>query len=168
VILTLPLRKEGVTLFGVVLMIELLWWHWAVFGMALVLSELLLPTFVLVWFGLGGIMIALALFLIPAMLLASQILLWTVASLGMTFLWFRVFKKGDHKSLIGRASAHIEGEVGMIMQDVAPFQAGKIRFQKPIMGSDLWECRSEVSLSVGTRAKVVRVEGNSVFVTPVV
>jgi membrane protein implicated in regulation of membrane protease activity len=147
-------------------MIDLHAWHWIVFGLGLMLSELIVPTFVLIWFGLGALLTALGLALAD-LGLAAQILIWTLASLGMTFAWFKIFRKGDHKSLIGRASAHIEGEVGLIVDAVEPFRAGRIRFQKPVLGSDLWECRAEQPLPCGARAKVERVEGNSVFVIPV-
>jgi membrane protein implicated in regulation of membrane protease activity len=41
---------------------------------------------------------------------------------------------------------------------------GRIKFQKPIMGSDTWECRSDEELNVGDRAKVLAVEGHIVRV----
>jgi membrane protein implicated in regulation of membrane protease activity len=72
-------------------MIETLWWHWAVLGFGLVLAELLLPAFVLVWFGAGGLLVALGMLLLPGMGLAAQLLLWTVTSVLMMVLWFKVF-----------------------------------------------------------------------------
>ena len=35
------------------------WWHWAVAGIVLILAELAVPAFVLVWFGLGALIVAL-------------------------------------------------------------------------------------------------------------
>jgi signal peptidase I len=35
------------------------WWHWAVSGIVLILAELVVPAFVLVWFGLGALLVAL-------------------------------------------------------------------------------------------------------------
>ncbi len=91
-------------------MIELLWWHWAIVGFGFILAELMLPAFVLVWFGLGGFLVMLAKLIAPGLGLTPQILLWTVSSLLMMVLWFLVFKHHHHhKSLIGRSSAHIEG-----------------------------------------------------------
>ncbi len=36
---------------------QLEWWHWAVTGILLILSELAVPAFVLVWFGLGALLV---------------------------------------------------------------------------------------------------------------
>ncbi len=34
---------------------EMEWWQWAVAGIVLVLAELAVPAFVLIWFGLGAL-----------------------------------------------------------------------------------------------------------------
>ena len=31
-----------------------LWWHWIVFGLCLGMAELVLPSFFIIWFGLGA------------------------------------------------------------------------------------------------------------------
>lgn len=143
---------------------ELLWWHWAVLGFAFILAELLLPAFVLVWFGLGGFFVMAALLLMPDLALSSQLLIWTLSSIVMTALWFRVFKRNQHKSLIGRSSASLVGEIGMIAEAVAPFKPGKVRFQKPMVGSDIWACTAQEEIAAGTRVRVESVEGNTVIV----
>jgi len=145
-------------------MIDLLWWHWALVGFGFILAELALPAFVLVWFGLGGFIVMIAMLLAPSLSLAMQLLVWTLSSLGMMMIWFRVFKRGAYKVLIGRSSAALVGEVGMIAQAVGPFKPGKVRFQKPIIGSDLWSCTSEQDIIAGTRVRVESVEGNTVIV----
>ena len=145
-------------------MIELLWWHWAVIGFGFILAELLMPAFVLVWCGLGALVVMAALLLAPDLSLTFQMLLWTISSVLLVVLWFSVFRRGAHKILIGRSSAHIEGEVGMLTEAVAPFKNGKVRFQKPILGSDLWECISDEPIEIGARVKVLRVEGSLITV----
>jgi len=145
-------------------MIEMLWWYWIVLAFGFILAELLVPAFVLVWFGLGGFLVGGAFFLAPSLSLAAQLLLWTVSSLVMMALWFKVFKRGRHKVLVGRASAALVGEVGIVVETVAPFKAGKVRFQKPVVGSDVWSCMAQEEIGVGARARVESVEGNAVVV----
>ena len=145
-------------------MFDVLWWHWAVLGFGCLLAELMLPAFILVWFGLAAFVVTAVVLLAPDMPLSGQILLWTLGSLGMMFAWFRVFKKGDHKSMIGRSSANLVGETGMIAEAVAPFKQGKVRFQKPMVGSDIWACMADEEIAAGTRVRVQSVEGNTVFV----
>jgi inner membrane protein len=145
-------------------MIELLWWHWAVIGFGFILAELLLPAFVLVWCGLGAFLVMIALLLFPDLGTTVQILLWSITSVLMVVLWFKVFKHDTHKIFVGRASAHIEGEVGLLTEPVAPFRNGRVRFQKPILGSDNWECVANETIASGTRVKVVSVDGSVVTV----
>ena len=145
-------------------MIDLLWWHWAVLGFGFILAELALPAFVLIWFGLGGFVVMAALLVMPELSLTIQLLLWAIFSLVAMALWFRVFKRGAHKVLVGRSSASLVGEVGLIAERVAPFKAGKVRFQKPMVGSDLWSCTADQEIEAGVRVRVVNVEGNSVTV----
>jgi len=146
-------------------MIELFWWHWAILGFGLVLAELVVPTFVLVWFGLGSFLVMALLLVAPDANTTAQVLLWTLSSILMVVLWFKVFKKGQHKIFVGRASANIDGEVGMLIEPVEPFRNGKVRFQRPILGSDTWECVSDEKLAIGTRVKVLKFEGSRVTVT---
>ena len=61
---------------------ELLWWHWVVLGLLLIGVEMLIPTFYLVWFGLGALLVGLGTAIFP-LGFAAQIGLWTVASVAM-------------------------------------------------------------------------------------
>ena len=38
---------------------ELLYWHWLVFGMLLVAAEIFIPSFTVLWFGLGALVVGL-------------------------------------------------------------------------------------------------------------
>src|SRR5262249_31007799 len=136
------------------------WWHWAVLGVALMVSELLLPTMVLVWFGLGALLVALIRVLFPALELTPLLLFWIASSVALVVLWFTVFRPAHHKTLSGRASAQAIGEIGLLVSDVGPFQKSQVRFQKPLFGSDLWECIADEEIKAGERVKVVSVEGS--------
>lgn len=136
------------------------WWHWAVFGLALIVAELAIPAFVLVWFGLGALLVALVVLVLPSIGLTAQLLVWTIASVLMVVLWFRIFKPGFHKTRIGMSDAAVIGEVGMLIHDVEPFKKGKVRFQKPIIGSDVWDCIADEPIKSGERVKILDVEGS--------
>jgi len=141
------------------------WYQWAILGVTLVGAELLVPAFVLVWFGLGALIVAALVSLFPDVGLIGELLVWIVSSTVMVFLWFKLFKPSQHKSLAGRSQAQAVGEVGLMVTDVAPFQKGQIRFQTPLIGSDVWECIADEPIKAGERAKVVDVEGSIVKVT---
>ena len=146
---------------------ELAWYHWAILGLLLMGSELLIPAFVLVWFGLGACLLAGFLALYPTTPFILQMIFWLVGSLIFVALWFTVFKSARHKTLSGRASAEVVGEVGLLVKEVSPFQKGQVRFQRPMVGSDVWDCIADEALTIGQRVKVVSVEGNIVKITSV-
>lgn len=136
------------------------WHHWALLGIALILTELAVPAFVLVWFGLGALVVAMLMAVAPGIGLVTQVLLWTVASTILVLLWFKVFKPLHHRALSGRSSAEAVGEVGLLVSDIEPFGRAKARFQTPLLGADVWECVSDQKIKAGSRVKVISVEGS--------
>ena len=136
------------------------WWHWAIAGIVLILSELAVPAFVLVWFGLGALLVALVVALLPRVPLTAQLSVWLVLSLALVWLWFRIFRRGFHKTRIGMSDDYVIGEIGLLTHGVAPFEKGQVRFQKPILGSETWDCIADEALAAGTRVRVLGVEGS--------
>ncbi|WP_408003478.1 NfeD family protein [Pseudothauera nasutitermitis] len=144
------------------MMIE--WWHWAIAGLVLVVLELAIPSFFVLWFGLGALLTALVLYAAPQLGLAGQLGIWAAASVVMALLWFRVFRPSRHKTLIGTAAGEVIGEIGLLVSAVAPFQRGKVRFQRPVLGAEEWACMAEAEIAAGERVRVVSVEGSFVKV----
>jgi hypothetical protein len=140
------------------------WWHWEIAGLALVLLELAVPAFFIIWFGFGAMLVGLALLVVPGLALSAQIGVWVLASVAMTVLWFRVFKRSQHKTLIGTAAGEVIGEIGLLVSAVAPFERGKVRFQRPVLGAEEWACVAESAIAAGQRVRVVSVEGSYVKV----
>lgn len=136
------------------------WWHWAVAGIGLILAELAIPAFVLVWFGLGALVVALVAATGASTGITGQLALWLAVSLALVALWFKIFKPGMHKTRIGMSDADVVGEIGLLARDVAPFDKGEVRFQKPVLGSEAWPCIADENIKAGTRVKVLAVEGN--------
>ncbi|MDR2924538.1 MAG: NfeD family protein [Azoarcus sp.] len=141
------------------------WWHWIVAGIALVLLELVIPSFFVLWFGLGALIVGLLTLIAPSFPLTGQILLWAIASAVMTVLWFRVFSRFRDKTQIGTAGGDIIGEIGLLVADTAQFGRGKVRFQRPVLGAEEWPCTSDAEIPAGTRVKLISVEGNFFKVT---
>ena len=136
------------------------WWHWMVLGVVLVLLELAIPAFFVVWFGLGALIVGLVLVAAPASSLPIQLIVWIAASLAFVFAWFKVFKVHVHRTRAGLSKGQFAGEVGLVTREIKPFQKGQIRFQKPILGSETWEAIADEDLAPGERVHVLSVEGN--------
>lgn len=137
---------------------ELAWWHWVVVGLALGMGELALGSFFVIWFGLGALVVGVALVLIPGLAFSSQIVLWTLASILFTVLWFALGKRRGVQTRSGQADTVI-GEIGVLAAAVEPFQKGQVRFQKPLMGSEAWTCIADEPIAAGERVRVLAVDG---------
>ncbi len=135
------------------------WWYWIVGGLVLIVAELIIPSFFVVWFGLGALAVGL-LALAFDLPLAAQLATWTLASLAMVWLWFKVFKRSFHKTRIGTADGDVIGEIGLLVSAVAPFERGKVRFQRPLLGADEWVCRADTAIAAGERVRVTGIEGS--------
>lgn len=136
------------------------WWHWIVGGIALTLAELAVPAFFIIWFGLGALLVGLIVLIAPALSATAQLVLWIVASLAMTLLWFRVFKASFQKTRSGTADGETIGEIGLLVSAIAPFAKGKVRFQRPLLGAEEWTCLSDQEIAAGERVRVVAIEGS--------
>ena len=143
---------------------QFLWWHWMVLGILLVLLELAVPAFFLVWFGVGALIVGMALLAVPALAFEWQVVIWIVCSLAFIWIWFKVFKPGIHKTRAGMSHGALVGEIGLVTRDIRPFEKGQIRFQKPILGDETWEALAEEEIRIGVRVRVLDVEGNTLKV----
>jgi membrane protein implicated in regulation of membrane protease activity len=139
---------------------RLLWWHWIVAGIFLVVMELAIPAFFLVWFGVGAVLTGLCLLLFPSISFAYQLLTWTFSSVFFVWLWFRIFRKNRFKTMAGMARGQMVGEIGLVARDIVPFQRGAVRFQKPVLGAEVWEAIADEEIKTGQRVRVLEVEGN--------
>ena len=139
---------------------DLEWWHWAVGGIVLILAELAVPAFVLVWFGLGALVMAVVTYLTPGQDITLQLVGWIAISIALVGYWFKVFKPNQHKTRIGMSAPDVVGEVGVLTRDVAPFVRGEVRFQKPLVGADVWPGIADEEIKAGERVKVLTLEGS--------
>ena len=63
------------------------------------------------------------------------------------------------KRAIGFGSRAI-GEIGLMTRPAEPFARGKVRFQKPVLGAEEWECVADAPIAMGERVRVVAIEGS--------
>jgi membrane protein implicated in regulation of membrane protease activity len=118
-------------------------------------------SFFIIWFAIGALLVGVALLVFPNLSFTAQVLLWTVASIVMTVLWFRFFRHAN-KTRSGQADEAL-GEIGVLVSAIEPVGSssgrGEVRFQKPIMGAERWACLADESIAAGTRVKVLAVDG---------
>ena len=137
---------------------EMQWWIWLVFGIALILLELVLPTFFILWFGIGAVLVSLISLAAPSLQLDMQVLLWVLMSSVTTALWFKLFRRKQPD--VRWTVESVIGEMGLLTAGVSEFQKGRVRFQKPILGNEEWTCIADSEIAAGERVRLTAIEGN--------
>ncbi len=144
---------------------EIEYWHWLIVGMILIIAEIFIPSFTVLWFGLGAIVVALILLLFPDMSPAWQLIAWAVSSAALTFFWFKFLKKlMPDRTKAGIAREAVLGETGIVTKSPADNLHGTVRFTTPVLGSDEWPFISEEPVAVGDRVTIVEISGNTLIV----
>ena len=143
----------------------LLYWHWLVFGMILVIAEIFVPSFTIFWFGLGAIIVAVIMLLAPGIAVAWQLFIWALASCIFALLWFRFVRPrmGDRTNA-GIAREAALGESGQVIKAPEPGARGVMRFTTPLLGSDEWQFICEQEVASGDRVYVKDISGNALIV----
>lgn len=140
-------------------------WHWFVLGVALILSELILPAFAALWFGLAALCVGIIYWLFPSLSLTSQIMIWIILSILCTLAWFKWIKPlSIDKNKVKLSREATIGQVGMVTQINLEHDQIRVRFPMPVLGSDEWNCRSLSLTQVGDRVRVVDILGNDLVV----
>jgi len=145
--------------------IEILYWHWLVLGVVLIIGEMFLPSFTILWFGLGAVLVGLVL-LVVDLDVSLQILLWTLSAVIFTIIWFRLIKpRVSDRNNTELAKQSSVGESGLVIKLPTDTTNGTLRFSTSILGKDEWEftCKSKVKL--GDRLYVEQISGDQLVVT---
>lgn len=140
------------------------YWYWLIIGAALVVLEIIVPSFIVIWFGIAALLTGVLAWWIPSLTL--QLLIFSVlAALSFAIGWFGFVKNWKTRSLSGQGKEAVIGEAGIVSQSRGgDFNAGKVRFQIPVLGTDEWEFVSDDRLTVGDRCAITDVLGNKLKV----
>ena len=145
--------------------LKLLYWYWLVFGMILIIAELFIPSFTIFWFGLGAILVAGVLLMLPDLAISWQLFIWAIASCILTFLWFKFLKPlMADRTKAGISREAILGESGQVIRIPAQEKRGIVRFTTPLLGADEWPFICEQDIVVGDRVIVKDISGNTLIV----
>lgn len=138
---------------------------WFLIGLALVLSEFMLPGIILVFFGVGAWIVALTTWMGLTGGYTSQLLVFAVSSILLLVMlrrWFRAKlfgHKGDEQNPFDNLD-DLTGETVVVTEEVTP-DGGKVEYK-----GAAWSARSDTPLPAGSRAVVMAAEGITLVVRP--
>jgi membrane protein implicated in regulation of membrane protease activity len=140
---------------------QLLWWHWVVFGIALAVSEIVVPLFVVIWFGLSAIAVGFIDLALKTTFFV-ELSIWILLSILLLSVWFIYFRDKD----VDRSGQADEGfdTVGVVIEAISKNSRGEVQFQSPVLGSSRWLASSDEDIDVGTKVKIVDVKGQLIKV----
>jgi inner membrane protein len=103
------------------------WWYWVVGGFALMLIELLGPTFFILWFGIAACLVGAVKAFVP-LTTAQEFGLWGALSAILVALWFWLFP-APQRTRSGLSKEAVIGERGLITKDVSEMSRGRSAFR---------------------------------------
>ena len=144
------------------------YWHWIVFGIVLMLSEIFIGSFFIFWFGAAAVVVGLLILPLPDVSPTAQLIIWAVSSASFALAWFKLVKPLNvDKTKAGLSKEALVGEIGQVLQIPSGDKRGKVRFPAPVLGSDEWLIISHDTVSIGDRVSVVDLSGNALIVEKV-
>jgi len=145
---------------------EVAYWHWMVFGLGLALLEIMMLSFVALWFGLSAFIVGLLLLIVPFSFTA-QLAVWICLSIIIIFSWFKwVSPLLKNKSFSGMARESMVGQIGIVIEYNSAHEGrGILRFSAPILGADEWQFICTDAVEVGSRVIVREFSGNTLIVS---
>ena len=136
---------------------NLVYWHWIVFGFILLILEMLAPGAILMWFGVGALLVGGLLFMFPEMAWELQIFIFAIFSLVSIFAWKKLRKDSPEddtesgtlnqrgKALIGRRTPLVEAVTNGV---------GRVQID-----DTFWRVESGEDMEVDTLVEVVGSDG---------
>ncbi len=143
---------------------DILWWHWLLLGLVLVVAEMATAGgFYIVFFGIGAIVVG----SLAGLGLAGpgwvQLLLFSVISVGSLVLFRgRLLKSFQPEPQAPTVDALV-GEVATADDDIPAGSVGRVELRGTV-----WSARNETGVSVarGARCRVSRVDGLMLYIVP--
>jgi membrane protein implicated in regulation of membrane protease activity len=143
------------------------WIFWVLLGVGLIVAETFTLGFVLLWFGVGALLAALAGALGVGLL--GQFLIFAAVSIGLTAASRTIFanlisRHDDNAPKMGMDA--LPGQIGT----VSSASKGALNEAAVKVFGSTWTAYPEddVELAEGEKVEVVRIQGSSIYVRPVV
>lgn len=138
---------------------------WLSIGVILFVLEMLIPGFVLFFFGIAAWITALACLVLP-LTLNTQLTVFLITSLLSLFCLRRIAKKifiGDQKDPDGDSILAKGGERCVVTRAILPPAEGQIKF-----AGTFWRASSEEAIAAGDVVEVIHQEELLIFVKKII
>ena len=140
-----------------------LWWHWIVFGIVLLIIEMSTGTFFMLGLGVAAIVVGIIDTLLGTSFTA-ELGIWMVLSILAIAAWFKWFREPPVTDS-GQSNYRLD-TLGTVLEEIHPHARGKVTFDAPVLGNTSWHATSKVDLEKNMRVKIVEINGQLIEVEP--
>jgi len=144
---------------------SIVWWHWIIVGLILIISEMATGTFITLGFGMAAIIVG-AIDLIIPLGFTYQLSIWIVLSIVIVFALFKWFRSRPTISSTGQSDYGFD-TLGSVTRVIHPHKRGKVTFDTPVLGNTEWCATSKEMLTEGSRIKIIEVNGQLIEVASI-
>ncbi len=135
-------------------------WYWLIAGVLMIILEMLLPAAYFLWMGISAFIVGLLLYLIPAMPLLVQVVIFGVLSM-VSLIIYKRYKKAnpiikDQPKLNRRGEQYV-GRV-FTLDEAIVNGIGKVK-----VDDSSWKVKG-VDMPAGMKVRVLSVEGTVFYV----
>ena len=142
------------------------YWHWLVFGLVLLILEMFAPGAIMLWFGVGALVVGVLQLLMPGIMPPEvQWLVFSIVSVASLILWKQYAKKhkldqDDDSGTLNQRSKSLVGRE-FNLSNAIENGVGKVK-----VGDSYWRVQGP-DLAEGQKVKVVGYEGATLLVEPI-
>jgi len=139
----------------------LLWWHWIIFGLILLILEILTGTFIMLGLGISATIIGVSDLLLE-LSLNKELLYWTILSIIIIAILFKFFKKDKYDK--SGQSRYAIGIKGIVEEPIDANGKGKVRFYQPVLGNTIWQVTAKENIPLLAQVRIKDIKGQLIEV----
>lgn len=139
-----------------------LFWYWWCLALALAALEMFIPGAALLWVAGAAALVGLAAWIFPTLGITGELLLFGLLATAAVLASRRLFPRDAADNQSGTLNRRGEQYIGRVVTLVSAIEDGRGRAQ---LGDTQWTVVADQDLPVGTRVRIVAVDGPTLKVT---
>lgn len=141
-----------------------LWWHWIVIGIILLITEMNVGTFFMLGLGVAAILVGI-IDNLAGTSFQTELFIWMILSILSIAAWFKWFRQKPITDS-GQSNYRLD-TLGTVKEDIQPHSRGRVTFDTPVLGNTTWHAIAKVDITKETRVKIVQINGQLIEVEPI-
>ena len=142
---------------------SILWWHWIIFGIILLILDMTLATFFILGLGAAAVIVGVVDLLVMTTF-TQELSIWMMLAILIIAGWFKWFRQKP-LTQSGQSNYRLD-TLGTVTETIEPHSRGKVTFDTPVLGNTTWHATSKIALEANTRVQIVQINGQLIEVEP--